>query len=161
MSDFNIKPFLKRNNYRASHQIFFTIVPIVFLWLIVSEVITSNLSQFAKGISLFPILLLLTLFSLRTFSLMHDCGHNSLFTKRSLNNSIGFFLGLLNGIPQKPWSNDHGFHHRNNGNWQIYKGPVDVLSFEDYEMLSKIEKLFIKISRHWMMLSWWILLFSY
>ena len=69
-----------------------------------------------------------SLFS-RTFSLMHDCGHNSLFEKRYLNNFFGFFW-LLNGIPHKPWANDHAFHHRNNGNWEIYKGPVDVLSFK-------------------------------
>ena len=64
---------------------------------------------------------------------MHDCGHNSLFTKRKLNRFFGFLLGLVNGIPQKSWSIDHAFHHRNNGNWEIYKGPIDVLSLEDYK----------------------------
>jgi len=83
---------------------------------------------------------------------MHDCGHNSLFKDRRLNNFFGFFLGVLNGIPQKPWSNDHAFHHRNNGNWEIYKGPIDVLSLEDYNFLSKREKLFYKLSRNWLML---------
>ena len=31
---------------------------------------------------------------------MHDCGHNSLFTKRKLNRFFGFLLGLVNGIPR-------------------------------------------------------------
>ena len=83
---------------------------------------------------------------------MHDCGHNSLFEKRELNNLFGFFLGVLNGIPQKPWSNDHAFHHRNNGNWEIYKGPVDVITLEKYNSLSNKEKIIYKISRNWLML---------
>ena len=151
-SDFLIKPFLKRNNYRASYQLIITIIPIISLWLIVSKIVYSPLLLITKGLLLIPILFLLTLFSSRTFSLMHDCGHNSLFEKRSLNNLFGFFLGLLNGIPHKPWAKDHAFHHRNNGNWEIYKGPVDVLSLEDYEALNKREKLIYKISRHWLML---------
>ena len=108
-SEFLIKPFLKRNNYRAIFQLIITIVPIIFLWLIVSKIIYSSLPQITIGLLLIPILFLLTLLSLRTFSLMHDCGHNSLFEKRYLNNLFGFFLGLLNGIPHKPWSNDHAF----------------------------------------------------
>ena len=151
-SDFLIKPFLKRNNYRASYQLIITVIPIISLWLIVSKVIYSPLSKISQGLLLIPILILLILLSSRTFSLMHDCGHNSLFEKRSLNNLFGFFLGLLNGIPHKPWANDHAFHHRNNGNWEIYKGPVDVLSLEDYKRLTKREKLIYKISRHWLML---------
>ena len=151
-SDFLIKPFLKRSNYRAYYQLITTFIPIISLWFTVSKIVYSPLSQITKGVLLIPILCLLTLLSSRTFSLMHDCGHNSLFEKRYLNNLFGFVLGLLNGIPQKPWSNDHAFHHRNNGNWEIYKGPIDVLSLEDYESLSKREKLFYRISRHWIML---------
>ena len=99
-----------------------------------------------------PIGFILTLLSSRTFSLMHDCGHNSLFTKRKLNRFFGFLLGLVNGIPQKSWSIDHAFHHRNNGNWEIYKGPIDVLSLQDYNSLSKREQMFYRVSRNWLML---------
>ena len=152
ISDFKIRPFLKRSNFRASYQIIITIIPIFLLWLIVSELIKTNIPLISKSLLLIPITFLLTLLSSRTFSLMHDCGHNSLFEKRYLNNFFGFFLGLLNGIPQKPWSNDHAYHHRNNGNWEIYKGPVDVLSLENYNSLSKKEQLFYRLSRHWLML---------
>ena len=151
-SDFLIKPFLKRNNFRALYQIFSTIIPIISIWLIVYQIIIHPFSSLTKGILLTPIIFLLTLFSSRTFSLMHDCGHNSLFTKRKLNRFFGFLLGLVNGIPQKSWSIDHAFHHRNNGNWEIYKGPIDVLSLDDYNSLSKSKKLFYKISRSWIML---------
>jgi len=150
--DFLIKPFLKRNNIRASYQITSTIVPIISIWLIIYHIKNQPFSLFFKGFLLIPFIVLLTLLSSRTFSLMHDCGHNSLFTKRKLNRFFGFLLGLVNGIPQKSWSIDHAFHHRNNGNWEIYKGPIDVLSLEDYESLTIREQIFYKVSRYWMML---------
>ena len=59
---------------------------------------------------------------------------------------------MVNGIPQKSWSIDHAFHHRHNGNWEVYKGPIDVLSLEDYNSLSKREKFLYKFSRDWVML---------
>ena len=151
-SDFLISPFLKRNNIRAFYQIISTIIPIIILWLIVYQTINSPVFLLVKGFILIPILFFLTLFSARTFSLMHDCGHNSLFAKRQLNRFFGFLLGLLNGIPQKSWSIDHAFHHRYNGNWEIYKGPVDVLSVEEYNSLPEIEKIFYRVSRNWIML---------
>ena len=151
-SDFLIKPFLKRNNLRALYQLISTILPITLLWLIVYQITNHPFGFLIKGFLLIPIICLLTLLSSRTFSLMHDCGHNSLFTKPQLNRFFGFFLGLLNGIPQKSWSIDHAFHHRNNGNWEIYKGPIDVLSVKEYNSLSKREQIFYRLSRNWIML---------
>ena len=151
-SDFLIKPFLKRDNSRAFFQIISTIIPIIFIWLTVYKIINHPFLLIIKGFLLIPVICLLTLFSVRTFSLMHDCGHNSLFSKRKLNLVFGLLLGLANGIPQKSWSLDHAFHHRNNGNWEIYKGPIDVLSLKDYNSLSKREKIFYKLSRNWIML---------
>ena len=90
-SDFLIKPFLKRNNYRAFFQLLTTFIPIVSLWVIVSKIVYSSNLQIIKGFLLIPIIFLLTLLSARSFSLMHDCGHNSLFEKRSLNNFLAFF----------------------------------------------------------------------
>ena len=110
-SDFILKPFLKRNNFKAVFQLITTLIPIISLWFIVFEIVYSPILQITKGVLLIPVFILLTLLSSRTFSLMHDCGHNSLFEKRYLNNLFGFFLGLLNGIPHKPWANDHAFHH--------------------------------------------------
>ena len=77
-SDFLIKPFLKRNNIRAVYQIISTIFPIISIWLIVHQIINQPFSLLIKGLLLIPFIFLLTLFSSRTFSLMHDCGHISL-----------------------------------------------------------------------------------
>ena len=152
-SDFLIKPFLKRNNLRAIFQLTSTLLPITSLWLLVYQIKNHSFTFLIKGFLLIPIFCLLTLLSSRTFSLMHDCGHNSLFSKRQLNRFFGFLLGLVNGIPQKSWSIDHAFHHKNNGNWEIYKGPIDLLNVEEYNDLSKREQIFYRLSRNWIMLS--------
>ena len=151
-SDFSITSFLKRSNTQASWQVITTLLPIAGLWCSIERINQTSLPVIPKIFAFLPILVLLTLFSSRAFSLMHDCGHGSLFRWRWLNRSIGFLLGVLNAIPQHPWSLDHAFHHRHNGDWEIYRGPVDVMKLSVYQDLSEQNKLFYAISRHWVML---------
>jgi len=47
-NDFLIKPFLKRNNIRASFQIISTIFPIISIWLIVYQIINQSFSLLIK-----------------------------------------------------------------------------------------------------------------
>ena len=47
--DYLIKPFLKRNNIRASYQIITTIFPIISIWLIVHQIINQSFSLLNKG----------------------------------------------------------------------------------------------------------------
>ena len=151
-SDFSIAPYLQRSNAKGIWQILVTLLPVAILWWIVLRIYQSYLPLPIKVLSFFPVLGLLALFSSRIFSLMHDCGHNSLFDSRLLNRSMGFLLGVLNAIPQYPWSRDHAFHHRHNGNWQIYRGPIDVITVEDFQSLSKRSQWLYSLSRHWIML---------
>ena len=74
----------------------------------------------------------LSLFLLRGFVLMHDCGHYSLFRSRSLNRLGGFVLGVLAGMPQQVWAENHRYHHVTNGNWSRYRGPLNVACVSDY-----------------------------
>ena len=151
-SDFTLSPFLKRSNARAFWQVLTTVIPIAVLWIFIESINEQSSSTSLKALEILPILSLLTLLSLRAFSLMHDCGHGSLFRSRWLNRVTGFLLGSLNAIPQYPWSRDHAFHHRHNGNWEIYRGPIDVITVEEYHSLSRSNQLVYKISRHWLML---------
>ena len=151
-SDFIIAPYLHRSNAKASWQVLITILPIAGLWILIESISKSGLSDALKIMQIAPSLVLLTLLSLRTFSLMHDCGHGSLFRTSWLNRVVGFFLGVINAIPQHPWSRDHAFHHRHNGNWEIYRGPIDVITVKEFRSLSGFDKLLYSISRHWLML---------
>jgi acyl-lipid omega-6 desaturase (Delta-12 desaturase) len=133
-SDFVLTPYMKSNDFRATWQIINTVVPYILLWFIAVRV---------AGISYWllpPIVMMMTLFSVRCFSLMHDCGHYSLFNSKKINRCVGFALGVINAIPQYPWSRDHAYHHKTNGDWERYRGIADFLSTEQFAQLTEAEQ---------------------
>jgi acyl-lipid omega-6 desaturase (Delta-12 desaturase) len=133
-SDFILTPYMKSSDRRATLQILNTVVPYVGLWVLAVK---------AASISLWllpPIVVLMVLFLLRCFSLMHDCGHYSLFRSKWLNRVVGFMLGSINAIPQYAWSRDHAYHHKTNGDWQRYRGVADFLSTEEFDQLNVFDQ---------------------
>jgi acyl-lipid omega-6 desaturase (Delta-12 desaturase) len=129
-SDFVLTPYMKSNDWRATYQILNTVVPYILLWWLATK---------AAPISLWllpPIMVMITLFSVRCFSLMHDCGHYSLFNSKKVNRCFGFLLGAINAIPQYPWSRGHAYHHKTNGDWERYRGPSGLVSTEEFAKLS-------------------------
>jgi len=141
-SDFVLTPYIKTSNLRATYQILNTIVPYVLLWIVAVQ---------AASISLWllpPIIALLILFSLRCFSLMHDCGHYSLFRSKRANRIVGFLLGVINAIPQYGWSRDHAYHHKTNGDWERYRGVADFLSTEEFSQLDPFNQRLYEVLRH-------------
>jgi acyl-lipid omega-6 desaturase (Delta-12 desaturase) len=141
-SDFVLNPYMKSNDWWATYQILNTVVPYFLLWYLAVK---------ASAISLWllpPIMVLITLFSLRCFSLMHDCGHYSLFRSKRVNRVIGFIFGVINGIPQYPWSRGHAFHHKHNGDWEKYRGPSALISTEAFAKLSPSAQRNYELLRH-------------
>jgi acyl-lipid omega-6 desaturase (Delta-12 desaturase) len=138
-SDFVLAPYMKSDDLRAAYQILNTVVPYVLLWILAAQTGFSLL--------LLPILILLILFSVRCFSLMHDCGHYSLFNSRRVNRSVGFVLGLINAVPQYSWSRDHAYHHKTNGDWERYRGVADFLSTEEFSRLSAFDQKLYELLR--------------
>ena len=140
-SDFVLAPYIKRSDRRAALQILNTVVPYIGLWFVAVK---------AAAISLWllpPIVGLLVLFLLRCFSLMHDCGHYSLFRSRRANRATGFMLGAINAIPQHAWSRDHAYHHKTNGARQRYRGIADFLSTEEFAQLSSFNQKLYSLLR--------------
>jgi omega-6 fatty acid desaturase (delta-12 desaturase) len=105
-----------------------------------------------ESLLIVPVLALLVLFSARSFALMHDCGHGSLFRSKALNRSVGFLLGVVNAIPQHPWSRGHAFHHLHNGNWERYRGPSALLTVAQFQQLTPQQQQRYGWSRHPLML---------
>ena len=141
-SEFVLSPYMKSNDLLATWQILNTVVPYFFLWFLVAKL--SIISAWFLP----PLIALMTLFSLRCFSLMHDCGHYSLFRSKKANRVVGFVLGVINAIPQYAWSRDHAFHHKTNGDWERYRGVADFLSTAEFSKLSRIEQRNYEWLRH-------------
>ena len=141
-SDFILIPYMKSNDLKATYQILNTVVPYVLLWFLVVK---------AAAVSVWfvpPIIVLMTLFSVRCFSLMHDCGHYSLFSSKKVNRCVGFILGILNAIPQYPWSRDHAYHHKTIGDWERYRGVADFISTEEFSKLNSSDQRLYELLRH-------------
>ena len=145
-ADFVLRPFLERSDAIGAWQVLNTLVPFSLLWAAALWCLEH------QPVLLLPVLALQVLFLARCFSLMHDCGHESLFRSRRANRWVGFLLGVVAGIPQLPWSRGHAFHHRHNGDWQKYQGPSALISTDAFAGLSPGGKRFYRWLRHPLML---------
>lgn len=129
-----IKEYAVRNNLKAFIQTLTTIVPYFVLFYAAIE--SLKISYWLSA----GLTLLLTLFIIRVFVMLHDCGHNCLYVNPRENKIAGFIFGVLCGVPQYVWSKHHDYHHATNGNWNKYRGPLAVLSVDQYGELSDKEK---------------------
>jgi omega-6 fatty acid desaturase (delta-12 desaturase) len=126
---------------------------VVLLWGLVGWIGRNSAAlPLPLPVALLPPLALLVLFSARTFSLMHDCGHDALFRQRWLNRTSGFLLGVVNAIPQHPWARGHAFHHKHNGNWERYRGPSALITLAAYRQLAPRQRRLYGLLRQPLML---------
>jgi omega-6 fatty acid desaturase (delta-12 desaturase) len=122
-------------------QFLSVIAPIGALWFAIW--VAANRSPWLVA----PATVVLSLFLLRGFVLMHDCGHASLFRSKALNRIGGFLLGVLAGMPQPVWAENHRYHHTTNGNWAKYRGPLNVACVTDYLAMNDRERRRYRITR--------------
>jgi omega-6 fatty acid desaturase (delta-12 desaturase) len=120
----------KSDNIKGLTQILTTLVPFALIWWV--AIMGASASRWLTALAM----LLLTLFTLRVFALMHECGHFSLFRSRWLNRASGFVLGVVSGMPQYVWSQHHNYHHAHNGNWEKYRGPYTTPSIDEYAAMT-------------------------
>jgi omega-6 fatty acid desaturase (delta-12 desaturase) len=124
-----VDPHCTSSDGKAFTQVLATLAPLAALWWA---------AAWSAGVSYWltaAITLVMSLFLVRGFVLMHDCGHASLFDSERLNKAFGFIFGVLSGMPQYVWSKHHAYHHATNGNWAKYRGPLVTATVGEYEAL--------------------------
>ncbi len=128
----------KGDDLKGLSQVLTTLVPLALLWALIcwSAVRATGPSRWLTAAAM----LLLVLFNLRGFALMHECGHGSLFRSPWLNRASGFLLGVISGMPQYVWSQHHNYHHAHNGNWQKYRGPYTTPSIDEYTAMTAAQQ---------------------
>jgi omega-6 fatty acid desaturase (delta-12 desaturase) len=133
-----IGAYAKSNNARGASQVILTLVPLALLWCfaVLGAQAGAHGGLWLTGAAM----ALMTLFTLRVFALMHECGHGSLFRSSWLNRAVGFMLGVISGMPQYVWSQHHNFHHAHNGNWEKYRGPYATRSVEEYAAMTAAQQ---------------------
>jgi omega-6 fatty acid desaturase (delta-12 desaturase) len=118
------------DDLRALTQVLMVLASLALVWC--AAVASSDISLWLTCAAV----LLISLFNIRAFALMHECGHGSLFRTQPLNRVFGFVLGVVCGMPQFVWSQHHSYHHATNGDWERYRGPYTTLSVNEYESMS-------------------------
>jgi omega-6 fatty acid desaturase (delta-12 desaturase) len=117
---------------RAVTQILTTLVPlaatlyVMYLSLAWSYWLTLALSIPAAG------------FMVRTFIIMHDCGHGSFLPSQRWNNLVGFITGLLTFTPYSEWRHEHAIHHATAGDLDRRgHGDIETLTVDEYLTLGR------------------------
>jgi omega-6 fatty acid desaturase (delta-12 desaturase) len=88
-------------------------------------------------------------FVVRTFIIMHDCGHGSFVPSRRANEVIGFLTGAITLTPFAQWRRDHALHHASSGDLDRRgHGDVLTLTVDEYLARSRWGRLKYRMYRH-------------
>jgi omega-6 fatty acid desaturase (delta-12 desaturase) len=129
-----ISQYTQPDDLRGLAQVLTTLTAVAALWWVALASVGVSRWLTAGAV------LMLSLFILRVFALMHECGHGSLFRSGRLNRVFGFLLGVVAGMPQYVWSRHHAYHHTHNGNWQKYRGPYTTRSVNEYTAMTDMQR---------------------
>jgi acyl-lipid omega-6 desaturase (Delta-12 desaturase) len=87
--------------------------------------------------------------TVRTFTIMHDCAHGSLFEQRWANDAVGWFTGVLTLTPYIQWRRDHVIHHASSGDLNRRgHGDVWTMTVREYQESSRRERFMYRLYRH-------------
>ncbi len=140
-----VRQHSKPDNGKGFTQVVTALLPLSALWW--AAVWSAGVSYWLTA----GVTLLMSLYLVRVFVLMHDCGHGSLFRTARLNRAFGFVFGVLSGMPQYVWSKHHAYHHATNGNWAKYRGPLNTASVDEYEALTdKQKRMYERVRNVWL-----------
>jgi acyl-lipid omega-6 desaturase (Delta-12 desaturase) len=129
-----IRRHAQSDNVKGLTQVLTTLASLALLWW--AALLSVHVSNWLTVAAV----LLISLFTVRAFTLMHECGHGSLFHTQRLNRAFGFLLGVVTGMPQYVWSKHHNFHHAHNGNWEKYRGVYTTLSVDEYAAMTDTQQ---------------------
>ena len=87
--------------------------------------------------------------TIRTFIIMHDCGHGSFLPSKTWNNIIGWVTGILTTTPYAHWRREHAIHHATSGHLeQRGTGDISTMTVREYLSASPLRKFWYRIYRN-------------
>lgn len=135
--------FQKPNNLKSIWQLTNSIVPFIAFWYI--SYLVLSYSFWAA----LPFILLTSGFLIRVFIIFHDCGHQTFFRTKKMNNFWGRITGVLTFTPFYIWSADHAKHHAHSGNLDKRgHGDIWMMTVNEYMTSSKRNKILYRLYRN-------------
>jgi omega-6 fatty acid desaturase (delta-12 desaturase) len=130
-------------NSRALTQLGTTLVPLaavfwlMYLSLALPYIVTLLLAVPAGGLLV------------RTFIIMHDCGHGSFFKSRRANEIVGWITGVLTLTPFAQWRKDHALHHAASGDLDRRgHGDIETITAKEYAACTPAQRRRYRFVRH-------------
>src|ERR1041385_482202 len=128
---------------RAVWQLVSTVLPllacfVLMYWsLSVSYLLTLALALPAAGLAI------------RTFIIMHDCGHGSFLPSRTWNDILGWATGILTATPYSHWRREHAIHHATSGHLaQRGTGDITTLTVREYLTANWWKRTYYRLYRN-------------
>lgn len=85
----------------------------------------------------------------RLFIIQHDCGHQSFFKSRKVNDLVGRLISLITLTPYGFWRNMHAIHHATSGNLDRRGfGDVMTLTVQEYKALPRLKRFGYRLYRN-------------
>lgn len=138
-----VAKYQKPSLWRASWQVFNTLVPYVAVWTAI---------YFTLGISVWltaGLVLLGSGFVLRIFVISHDCGHGSFFASKRANAVVGFITGVLSLTPYQHWRWEHARHHATSGDLDRRGvGDIWVMTVQEFREATPWKRFCYRAARN-------------
>ncbi len=128
---------------RAVVQLLTTLLPLAgLLWLMHRSLAGSYLVTLLLAVPAGGLLV-------RTFIIMHDCGHGSFFKSRRANEIVGWITGVLTLTPFAQWRKDHALHHASAGDLDRRgHGDIETMTVCEYAELTPERRRRYRFVRH-------------
>lgn len=136
-------PYENSDMWRSLWQVANTIPPYIFVWYLMylslemSYWLTLALAPVAAG------------FLVRSFIILHDCGHGAFFKSQKANNLLGHITGVLTFTPYHYWRYEHAVHHATSGDLDRRKvGDIWTLTLNEYLELPGWKRFIYRLYRN-------------
>lgn len=139
-----LAPYRTAEDGRAVFELLVTLVPFFALWAGIWGFVQAG--HYWAVIGFLPAGALIV----RLFIIQHDCGHQSMFSHRRVNDWVGRFIGILTLTPYDHWKRGHALHHACSGNLDRRGVGDDIITMtvDEYRQASQWARLKYRLYRH-------------
>ena len=143
-----VKEYAKPRPGMASWQLVNTVGSYVALWVAMYFML-NFIPQPWNWAAIIPTALLAGALLVRVFIIFHDCGHDSFFKSKKLNEFWGHISGTLAFTPFMHWRWEHNTHHAHNGHLERRGvGDIWTMTVDEYLSASSSRRFLYRLGRH-------------
>jgi len=133
----NLSKFEKPEIKKSVLQMLTSFVPYVALLIFMFIMLSAGISYWiVLFLSIFT-----SIFMVRIFIILHDCGHYSYFKSKKANTIVGYISGYILLMPFAEFRHSHSIHHATNGNLDKRGiGDVWTMTVKEYLASGKLKR---------------------